>query len=101
MYKNQASNPDFVEFIRDDGTVEMRHVNYDALLIHPEVVLPNNTISVEEIQAHNSTKYQRDRQNEYPPITDYLDGIVKGDQAQVDAYIAACQAVKSKYPKPE
>jgi len=26
---------------------------------------------------------------------------VKGDQAQIDAYIAACQAVKTKYPKPE
>lgn len=37
----------------------------------------------------------------YPPITDYLDGVVKGDQAQIDAYIAACQAVKAKYPKPE
>jgi hypothetical protein len=41
------------------------------------------------------------RAAEYPPITDYLDGVVKGDQAQIDAYIAACQAVKNKYPKPE
>ena len=39
------------------------------------------------------------RASEYPPITDYLDGVVKGDQAQIDAYIAACQAVKAKYPK--
>ena len=31
--------------------------------------------------------------------TDYIDGVVKGDQAQIDAYIAACQAVKAKYPK--
>lgn len=45
--------------------------------------------------------YKSKRQREYPPITDYLDGVVKGDQAQIDAYIAACQAVKSKYPKPE
>ena len=41
------------------------------------------------------------RRNEYPPMADYLDGVVKGDQAQIDAYIAACQAVKAKYPKPE
>lgn len=40
------------------------------------------------------------RANEYPPMTDYLDGIVKGDQAQVQAYIDACLAVKAKYPKP-
>ena len=39
------------------------------------------------------------RQAEYPPITDYLDGIVKGDQAQIAKYIADCQAVKNKYPK--
>ena len=45
--------------------------------------------------------YKYKRAAEYPPITDYLDGIVKGDQAQIDAYIAACQAVKTKYPKPE
>jgi hypothetical protein len=47
------------------------------------------------------TQYQRDRAAEYPPITDYIDGIVKGDQAQVQAYINACLAVKAKYPKPE
>ena len=47
------------------------------------------------------TKYQRDRAAEYPPMADYLDGIVKGDTAQVQAYIAACLAVKAKYPKPE
>ena len=46
------------------------------------------------------TQYQRDRAAEYPPITDYIDGIVKGDQAQVQAYIDACLAVKAKYPKP-
>lgn len=45
------------------------------------------------------TQYQRDRAAEYPPITDYLDGIVKGDQAQVQAYIDACLTVKAKYPK--
>lgn len=47
----------------------------------------------------DSQAYIEKRQAEYPPITDYLDGVVKGDQAQIDAYIAACQAVKDKYPK--
>lgn len=47
------------------------------------------------------TQYQLDRAAEYPPITDYIDGIVKGDQSQVQAYIDACLAVKAKYPKPE
>lgn len=40
------------------------------------------------------------RRAEYPDIRDYLDGVVKGDQAQIDRYIADCLAVKAKYPKP-
>ena len=48
------------------------------------------------IDAH---AYIAKRQAEYPPMTDYLDGIAKGDQAQIDKYIADCQAVKAKYPK--
>lgn len=47
-----------------------------------------------------ATEYQRQRAAEYPPMSDYLDGVVKGDQAQIDKYIADCLAVKAKYPKP-
>lgn len=54
-----------------------------------------------ERAAFAATEYQRQRAAEYPPMADYLDGIVKGDQAQVQAYIDACLAVKAKYPKPE
>ena len=46
-----------------------------------------------------SEAYKELRAKEYPPITDYIDGIVKGDNAQVQAYIDACLAVKAKYPK--
>ena len=49
--------------------------------------------------AYESAEYQRQRASEYPPITDYLDGVVKGDQTQIDKYIADCLAVKAKYPK--
>jgi hypothetical protein len=48
---------------------------------------------------HQTFKYKNDRKLEYPPIEMYLDGIAKGDQAQIDEYIALCQAVKAKYPK--
>jgi len=54
------------------------------------------------VQAYiDNHAYIAKRQAEYPPYSDYLDGVVKGNQAQIDAYIAACQAVKTKYPKPE
>jgi hypothetical protein len=45
------------------------------------------------------TAYIAKRAAEYPDFRDYLDGIVKGDQAQIQAYIDACNAVKTKYPK--
>lgn len=43
--------------------------------------------------------YKTKRKAEYPSVTDYLDGLVKNDQAQMDKYIADCLAVKAKYPK--
>lgn len=59
-----------------------------------------DTAHAAEQAALAATAYQRQRAAEYPPMADYLDGIVKGDQAQVQAYIDACLAVKAKYPKP-
>lgn len=41
------------------------------------------------------------RAAEYPPMSDYLDGIVKNDAEQVQRYIDACLSVKTKYPKPQ
>jgi hypothetical protein len=48
---------------------------------------------------YDAKEYQRKRALEYPDFKEYLDGIVKGDTAQVQAYIDACNAVKAKYPK--
>ena len=48
------------------------------------------------VDAH---AYIAKRASEYPPITDYIDGVVKGDQAQIDKYIADCLAVKARHPK--
>ena len=52
------------------------------------------------VQAYvDAHAYIAKRAAEYPPITDYIDGVVKGDQAQIDKYIADCLAVKAKYSK--
>ena len=52
------------------------------------------------VQAYvDAHAYIAKRAAEYPSVTEYLDGIVKGDQAQIDKYIADCLAVKAKYPK--
>jgi len=61
-----------------------------------------NPVTYDEtaVQAYiDAHAYIAKRQAEYPPMTDYLDGVAKGDQAQIDKYIADCQAVKAKYPK--
>jgi hypothetical protein len=58
-----------------------------------------NTAWAAKLAADAAVAYKEKRAAEYPDFKDYLDGIVKGDQAQIAAYIAACQAVKAKYPK--
>ena len=71
------------------------------------LVEPSNKPSDAEIEAelirlrteYEYNEYQRKRAAEYPPMTDYLDAVVKGDTAQQQAYIDACLAVKAKYPK--
>jgi len=47
----------------------------------------------------DALSYVEKRQSEYPPIVNYLDGLVKGDTEQMQTYIDACLAVKAKYPK--
>lgn len=61
--------------------------------------IENEIVRLQEEKEKN--KYKELRAKEYPPFEDYLDGIVKGDAEQVQAYIDACLAVKVKYPKPE
>lgn len=71
-----------------------------------EHLLPSGSVQITDAEAEAlrpvapELTYAQKRAAEYPPMTDYLDGIVKGDTAQVDAYVAACLAVKAKYPKP-
>jgi hypothetical protein len=69
----------------------------------PSVWLPDCTpITNEEAEALRPVielTYAEKRAAEYPDFKDYIDGVVKGDQAQVQAYIDACLAVKAKYPK--
>ena len=62
-----------------------------------------NPVTYDEtaVQAYiDAHAYIAKRQAEYPNVIDYIDGVVKGDQAQINKYIADCQAVKAKYPKP-
>jgi hypothetical protein len=51
------------------------------------------------IDAH---AYIENRQREYPPLADLADALYhqsKGDETKLTAYLAKCEAVKTKYPK--
>ena len=71
------------------------HFLDDDAYVH---LLPANSVEIQRPATPELT-YAQKRVAEYPPMADYLDGIVKGDQTQVDTYVAACLAVKAKYPK--
>jgi hypothetical protein len=71
-----------------------------------EHMLPAGSVQITDAQAQQIIDanapvltYAQKRASEYPPMTDYLDGVVKNDKALIDKYIADCQAVKAKYPK--
>lgn len=80
------------------------HATVDGLRPYTELEEANADLKDAEFFTEQAelakTEYQRQRAAEYPPAGEYLDGIVKGDQVQIQAYIDACLAVKAKYPKP-
>jgi hypothetical protein len=59
----------------------------------------NQLIASKQQAEFNSLTYVEKRIMSYPPISNYIDGVVKGDQEQIDKYIADCLAVKAQYPK--
>lgn len=88
-------------------------MNHKAIYkLYPQVIMVDDTAGAFDANGNkvdidlalvnawvDPEAYKDKRASEYPPYTDYLDGIVKGDNAQVQAYIDACNAVKNRYPK--
>lgn len=72
------------------------NIAYD---IHNNVVEYDDTLISAEIEAN---LYKDQRSLEYPPLTDLADAMYwssQGDNTKLEAYYAACEAVKQKYPK--
>jgi hypothetical protein len=92
-----------IKAINPNAEVSINNEDINQITWHNGTTqIPANQILVKQqelIAEYESNQYQRDRANEYPDFKEYLDGIVKGDQAQIDKYIADCLAVKAKYPK--
>ena len=65
-----------------------------------EVIAKKNRLSHEWDSLHKEVGIKR--KEEYPPLEDFADAMYwssKGDDSKLTAYYAACEAVKSKYPK--
>jgi hypothetical protein len=86
-----------------DTRWQMVNENYNTLEWYSTTIpKPSRDELLDEVERLNKIEsYVEPRKKEYPPVTDYLDAVVKGDLAQQQAYIDACLAVKAKYPKPE
>ena len=84
-----------VEFANLDNTLV--GIRWDT----PGVVPPTQA----EVDAAMAViEYRENRRSEYPPLADLADATVhreSGDPQPYADYIAACLAVKAKYPKPE
>jgi hypothetical protein len=87
-------------------------INHQAIInLYPQIAVIRGDVAYDAdgnevaydkdaVQAYvDAHAYIAKRASEFPPITDYIDGVVKGDQAQIDKYIADCLAVKAKFPK--
>lgn len=90
--------------VGEGNWITIAGMDYDTIVLQDGVTMPSredfDRVKAEvELEASNQ-QYKDLRAAEYPDFKDYLDGIVKGDQAQIQAYIDACLAVKAKYPKP-
>lgn len=70
----------------DNDIIETRLVN-----VYEEIEVDVNAWKIEN--------YAILRKAEYPPIEDYMDALVKGDEEAMEAYKEKCLAVKAKYPK--
>lgn len=67
---------------------------------HYDPTIPQGfMLTIEASYPQIVKSYADKRKEEYPPMADYLDAVVKGDIAAQKAYIDACIAVKLKYPK--
>lgn len=84
-----------MHFKAPDNSLHFIEPEYAHLLPAGSFPIPDNEAQAMQIKP----TYAELRSSEYPPMQDYIDAIVKNDEAQKQAYIDACLAVNAKYPK--
>jgi hypothetical protein len=97
LYANKEINFNKDVILQDDGNgAYIKEWNLDI----PQPTLEQlDALESQANEVERLNLVKANRAKEYPDFREYLDGIVKGDDAQIQKYINDCLAVKSKYPK--
>jgi len=93
--------------LRPNSFWELSGDEYEGLIWHDKTqTKPSKEEVTTEAQKilnlHKATEYQRNREDEYPPLSELADAIYhqqNGDDSKMTAYMAKIEAVKQKYPK--
>lgn len=93
--------------LRPGALWELQDEDYDTLVWNDKIQSPPTKEEVETealrlVAEWENTEYQRIRKQEYPPLADLADALYwqsQGDESKMTAYLAAVEAVKTKYPK--
>jgi len=89
--------PDAV--VIDDGTGAFDKDGKSITLEQSKIDAARTTIDSD----YAKVKYKDDRKPLYPSLGDFADAMYwnsKGDSTKLEAYYAACEKVKTDYPKP-
>ena len=84
----------------DHSVHHLDSTQFEHLLPAGSVQITDEEAEAMRVATQVPTSYADLRRAEYPPMEDLIDGLVKDDADQVQAYKDACFAVKKKYPKP-
>jgi hypothetical protein len=97
LYANREVNFRTEVRLQDDGNgAYIKEWNLD---IPKPTMAQLDTFEAQATEVERLNLVKANRAKEYPDFKEYLDGIVKGDNAQIQKYINDCLAVKAKYPK--
>ena len=92
VWATEVAPPPAIPMTRRVFDIEKREWEY-AEAFHPPDHNPK------EPWLDSVMTYAEIRAKEYPPIHEYVDGVVKQDEAQVNAYLQKCRDVKAAWPK--
>lgn len=94
---SNLESEDYVEGVLPEGETWDIEYNYTWV---DGVATKGDKINTSGFVEDNG--YVEKRLNEYPPLEDFADAMYwnsKGDDSKLIEYYAACEAVKTKYPK--